>query len=67
MQRFRLRGGSSLGAMTGEEADGHMLCKQDLCRSSNKLNDYGERAFGGGLLTREVSSVHLGEQDCYLH
>ena len=44
-----------------------MLCKQDPHRSSNKLHDYGERAFGGGLRTREVPALHLGEQDYYLH
>ena len=44
-----------------------MLCKQDPCRSSNKLHDYGQRDFGGGLRTREVPVMHLGEQDRYLH
>ena len=44
-----------------------MLCKQDPRRSSNKLHDYGERAFGGGLRTQEVPAVHFGEQDRYLH
>ena len=44
-----------------------MLCKKDPRRSSNKLHDYGERSFGGGLCTREVPALHLGEQDFYLH
>ena len=44
-----------------------MLCKQDTRQSSNKLHDDGERAFGGGLRTREVLALHLGEQDYYLY
>ena len=44
-----------------------MLCMPDPHRISNKLHDYGERAFNGGLSTREVSALHLGERDCYLH
>ena len=66
MQRFRLRSGSGLGAMTRQEADSHMLCKQDSRRSSNKLHDYEERDFGSGLCTREVPDIHLGEKDHYL-
>ena len=53
--------------MTRQEADGHMLCKQDPRRSSNKLHTYGERAFGSGSRTRAVLALHLREQDRYLH
>ena len=67
MQRFGLRSGSCLGAVTGEEANGHMLCKQDTCQSSNKLHDNRERVFGGGQHIQEVLTIHLGEQDCYLY
>ena len=67
MRHFRLCNGSGFGTMTRQEADGHMLCKQDPRQSSNKLHDYGERAFGDGLRTREVLNIHLGEQDHYLH
>ena len=51
MQRFGLRSGSGIGATTRQEADGHMLCKQEPRRSSNKLHYYREIAFGGGLRT----------------
>ena len=67
MRRFELHSASGLGATTREEADGHMLCKQNPCRSSNKLHNNGEKAFGGGLRTREVLAIHLGEQDHYIH
>ena len=67
MRRFGLHSGSSLGITTRQKADGHMLVKQDPRCSSNKLYDYGERAFGGGLCTREVLALNLGEQDRYLH
>ena len=67
MRRLGLGSGSGLEATTRQEADGHMLCKQDPRPSSNKLHDYGERAFGGGLRTQEVTALHLGELDCYLH
>ena len=64
---LRLRIGSGLGPTIRQETDGYMLCKQDPCRSSNKLHDDGKRAFGGRLRTREVPAVHLREQDRYLH
>ena len=66
MRRFKLHSGSSLGASDREEVDGHMLCEQDPCRSSDELHDK-ERAFGSGLRIREVLTVHLGEQDHHLH
>ena len=66
MRRFRLHGGSGLGAMSRQEANNHMLCKQDPRRSSNKLHDYGERASSGGLRSREVPALPLGEQDHHL-
>ena len=53
--------------MSGQEADGHVLCKQDPCQSSNKLHDDKKRASGSGLRTQEVQAIHLGEQDRYLH
>ena len=62
MQRFELRSGSDLRATTRQKAYSLILCKQDPSRSSNKLYDYGERAFGGGLRTREVPAVHLGSK-----
>ena len=67
MRCFRLCNRSSFGETIGEEVDGHMLCKQDPCRSSNKLHNNRKGAFGGRLRTREVMTVHLGEQDRYLH
>ena len=67
MRHFRLRNESGLGATTTEEADIHMLRKQDPCRSSNKQHNNKEKAFGGGLRTRKVSAIHLGKQDHYLH
>ena len=67
MRRFGLRGGSSLGTKTRPEANDHMLCEKDPRRSSQKLYDYGERAYDSGLCTREVQALHLGEQDRYLH
>ena len=57
MRRFKLRSGSGIGENTREEADNHMLCKQDPRRSSNKLHDYVETTFGGGLLTVRFSAV----------
>ena len=67
MPHFRLCSGSNLGATITKEVDGHMLCKQDPCRSSNKLHNNGDRAFVGGLRIRKVPAIHLGKQDHYLH
>ena len=58
---------SGLGTPSRQEADGHLLCKQNPRRSTDKLYNYGERASGGGLRTRKVSALHIGEQDYYLH
>ena len=67
MRCIGLYGGRSLGETTRQKDDGHMLCKKNPRQSSHKLHNYGERAYGGGLRTREVPALNLGEQDHYLH
>ena len=61
MWRFRLYSGSGLGTTDREQANCHMLCEQDPCRSSDELQDDEKRAFCSGLHIREVSALHLGE------
>ena len=52
--------------MNREEANSHILCKQDLCRSLDELHNNEEGARGSGLHIREVTTLHLGEQDHHL-
>ena len=62
----------AVGAVLGQRletkptAEVHMLCKQDACGSSNELHNNRKGGFGGGLRTRDVLAIHLGEQDHYL-
>ena len=59
----------TVGAVLGQCLDEKpidMLCKQDPRRSLDKLHNYAERASGGGLRSREVLALHLGEQDHHL-
>ena len=67
MRHFRLCSRSSFRAADREEANFHMLRKQDPYRSLDKLHDDKEEAFGSGIHLREVPTLHLEEQDQHLH
>ena len=59
--------GSGHGAADREEANCHMPCDQDPCRSLNELHQDREGAFGSGLCIRALPTLHLGKQDHHLH
>ena len=60
----------AVGAVLGQRLDkkSKTICyASNPHPSSNKLHDYRERAFGGGLHSREFPTIHPGEQDHNLH
>ena len=53
-----------MGAFLGQQLDKKL---KTICYVSKTLVEAQIRAFGGGLRTREVPALHLGEQGHYLH
>ena len=62
MQCFKLDNGSAFGVVREQEANCHMLCKQDTCRSSHALHNDGEGATSSSLQLREVLAFILGSK-----